>query len=83
MIIEISFLESESRDRNEKRKEYQAIPSLREYLVVAQDSAVIVRWIKQGDKWKQDGAVGIEASIELPSVSVTLSLADIHEGVDL
>jgi Uma2 family endonuclease len=83
VIIEITSPESESRDRNEKRKEYQPIPSLREYLAVAQDSAVIVRWIRQGDRWKQDGAVGIESSIELPSVNVTLSLAEIYEGVDL
>jgi len=75
--------DSETRDRNEKRKEYLDIPLLCEYLVVAQDSAVIVRWIKQGDQWKQDGAVGIETSIELPSVNVTLSLAGIYEGVEL
>jgi Uma2 family endonuclease len=83
VIIEITSPDSESRDRNEKRKEYLAIPSLHEYLVVAQDSAVIVRWIRQGDRWKQDGAVGIEASIDLPSVNVTLSLAEIYEGVEL
>jgi Uma2 family endonuclease len=83
VIIEITSPDSESRDRNEKRKEYLTIPSLCEYLVVAQDSAVIVRWIRQGDRWKQDGAVGIEASIELPSVNVMLSLAEIYEGVEL
>lgn len=83
VIIEITSPESESRDRNEKRKEYLSIPSLREYLVVAQDSALIIRWIRQDERWKQDGTVGLEASIELPSVNVTLSLVEIYEGVDL
>lgn len=83
VIIEITSPESESRDRNEKRKEYLAITSLPEYLVVAQDSAFIIRWIRQGDRWNQDGAIGIDASIELPSVNVTLSLSEIYEGVEL
>src|SRR5215475_1915692 len=67
VIIEITSPDSESRDRYEKRREYLAIASLHEYLIVAQDSPYIIRWIRQGDQWHQDGVIGIESSIELTS----------------
>jgi Uma2 family endonuclease len=82
VIIEVLSSTTEQRDRNEKRKLYQAIPTLHEYLLVDQYAANIVRYVRQGNIWQQDGAVGREASIELSSIGVVLSLEDVYNGVE-
>lgn len=80
-IFEVLTLETEEYDKNDKRKIYQAISTLRDYLVVAQDSAHIIRYTKQGDIWHRNEAADLSASIELPSLNIVLPFADIYDGV--
>ena len=81
VIAEVISADSQEYDRNEKRKIYQAIPSLREYLLASQDSAHILRYLRQGDLWQRNEAADLSASIELPSIGVALSFADIYRNV--
>lgn len=81
LLAEVLSPSTERRDRNEKRKAYQSIQSLREYLLIDQTAANVVRYIKEGDFWRQDGASGIDQSIALPSIDVTLVLSEIYDKV--
>ena len=81
VIIEVLSPTSQEYDRTDKRQIYQALPSLREYLLISQDSAHIVDYLKQGDLWQRSEAADLSASIELPSIEVVLSFADIYRNV--
>ncbi len=81
VIFEVLSPESADYDRDERRKIYQAIPTLGEYLLVAQDSAHIVRYVKQGDFWQRDEVAGLDEQLELSTVKVTVSFADVYQGV--
>ncbi|HKX30985.1 MAG TPA: Uma2 family endonuclease [Blastocatellia bacterium] len=81
LIAEVLSPTTERRDRNEKRKAYQSLPSLREYLLIDQTAANLVRYLKTGDLWQQDGASGIDGSLVLPSIQATLLLSELYNGV--
>lgn len=62
---------------------YQLVPSLREYLLVSQDQPLIIRYVRQDDDgWLFSRIEGLEATLELKSVPVTIPLADIYDRVD-
>ncbi|MGH9897416.1 MAG: Uma2 family endonuclease [Pyrinomonadaceae bacterium] len=81
VLVEVLSPDSEDEDRNAKRKAYQAIPTLREYLLVAQDSAHGIHYSKQGDLWQRREAADLSASVELSSIGVRLRFEEIYSGV--
>jgi Uma2 family endonuclease len=80
VIIEVLSPSSERRDLMTKFRDYRAIPSLVEYIVIAQDERMVYQYVK-----REDGIWMIqEASDELRLVSVpcVLTLDDIYERVE-
>ena len=51
MIVEVLSASTESYDRGEKFMHYRRLESLREYVLVAQDKAIVERYTRQGDEW--------------------------------
>ena len=49
LVVEVLSTKTEKRDRNEKRLAYQAIPSVMEYLLVAQDSPHITHYVRDSE----------------------------------
>jgi Uma2 family endonuclease len=83
-IIEILSPSSERYDRGAKFRNYQKIPSLIEYVMVAQDEAVCERYLRQSDgSWALTSFVGLEAALEFTSVPVRIPLVDVYAGVTL
>ncbi len=81
-IIEILSPSTKDYDRGAKFRNYQQIPSLVEYVLVAQDEAVIERLIRQADgSWGIVSFVGLDAELEFTSVPVRIPLAEIYSGV--
>ena len=80
VIVEVLSPSTERRDRNEKRAAYQAIPSLKEYLMIAQDAPHATR-SRQGDKWVRSDYGDLKASIVLGSIQCTLTLSAIYSAV--
>ena len=81
-ILEISSPSTKDYDRGAKFRNYQQIPSLVEYVLVAQDEAVIERFIRQGDgSWGLVSFVGLDAELALTSVPVRIPLSEIYSGV--
>ncbi|HMV47692.1 MAG TPA: Uma2 family endonuclease [Blastocatellia bacterium] len=83
VIIEVVSPETETTDRNEKLDEYRSIPTLREYLIVAQRSANVTQWTRRDDLWRESVAAGLAASITLDlSPKITLALRDIYREIE-
>ena len=80
LIVEVLSPTTEDRDRNEKRIAYQAIPSLREYLLVSQDIPHITHYTSQGDAWQRTDYSTTER-IECPSIGIALTLDEVYQGV--
>jgi Uma2 family endonuclease len=81
LIVEVLSPSTELYDRGRKFQYYRHIESLREYVLIAQDAPRIERFVRQGDVWQFSDAVGLDASLELPSIGCTLALADVYEQV--
>lgn len=84
LLIEVLSPSTENYDRSKKFEHYRAIPSLREYVVVAQDRAFVERLLRRDDGvWEFTEFRGLDASITLASIGVTLPFAEIYEKVEL
>ena len=85
VIIEILSPSTAMHDRTDKFARCRRIPTLREYLLVAQDAPQIEHFIRQqdDDQWLWSIAETREATITLPSVGCTIALADIYADLTL
>jgi Uma2 family endonuclease len=82
LLVEVMSRTSEKYDKGEKLELYQQIPSLKEYLIVAQDKPEVILHTKQKDgSWKEQVVTGLTSTITLSSIGCTLLLSDIYENV--
>lgn len=82
LVIEVLSPSTESYDRGKKFQHYRQLESLREYVLISQDSPRIERFLRQDDgTWLLTDAAGLDASLELASVACTLALAEVYEKV--
>lgn len=85
VIVEVSSdrLESCRYDRTTKFRHYQQLPSVQEYLLIAQDEPLCERFVRQADgSWALVSFVGLDAVLALNSVPVQVPLADIYAGIE-
>jgi Uma2 family endonuclease len=81
-IIEVLSPSTEKYDRGSKFRNYQQIPSLIEYVLVAQDEAVCERYVRQENgSWAVISFVGLSANLEFTSVPASIPLVDVYGGV--
>ncbi len=84
LIVEVLSPSTEAYDRGGKFEHYQAIPSLAEYILVAQDKPRVEQFLRQdGNRWLLTAFSGLDARIVLPSIRCELALGDIYERIDL
>jgi Uma2 family endonuclease len=83
LIVEVLSRSTEAYDRGMKFDQYRRLDSLREYVLVSHDAPRIERFLRNNDgTWNLSIANGLEQSIMLESIGVTLSLADVYLKVD-
>jgi Uma2 family endonuclease len=83
VLIEVLSPSSNSRDRIVKLDEYTKIPSLQAYLMIDQDKPEVHMYSRgMGSDWIRTVVEGLNASIALPSLALTLTLADMYERVE-
>lgn len=78
LLVEVLSLSTRGYDQGEKWDHYQTIPTLTDYLLVAQDAARVMLYTRDGDGWHFRETSGLVKSVTLPSVDVALALADIY-----
>jgi Uma2 family endonuclease len=82
VLIEVLSESTEGYDRGRKFEHYRRIASLQEYVLVSQKQPRVEGYRRQGEReWLLTEAVGLEESVELPSVRCVLSLAEVYERV--
>jgi len=80
-IVEVLSPSTEKYDRNQKKEAYQTIPSLQEYLLIAQDEHKIEQYIRDG---KTNWTVKIYDSIEqtcILTVGVKIKLSKLYQDI--
>ena len=83
VIIEVLSDSTENYDRGEKFAHYRALPSLSDYLLVAQDQPRIEHYQRQPDgRWLYSATDGLDAQVEIATIGCVLPLAEVYERVD-
>ena len=81
VIVEVLSPSTEANDRGEKFMRYRQIPSLTDYVLIAQNTRHVEHFVKQPDgSWRMTEADG-EETILLSSICCALSLADAYNKV--
>jgi Uma2 family endonuclease len=84
LLGEVLSPSTEAYDRGKKFEFYRSIPSLRKYLLVSQDEALVEQLTLQPDgRWVFTAASGLESTATLTTIGCALSLAEIYDKVDL
>ena len=84
VLIEVLSKSTAPYDRGDKFEMYKTIPTLREYLLVAQDEISIEATFRRGGgKWRAVPTLrSIEDELSLESISVRVPVAEIYRDVD-
>ena len=84
VVIEVLSPSTEAFDRGEKFATYRRIPTLREYLLVAQDRMQVEQYVRQpGGEWQRTEYTDLAQKVHLPSVGIDVPVELIYEGVNL
>jgi Uma2 family endonuclease len=82
LLVEVLSESTESYDRGKKFGYYRTLPSLTEYLLVAQDEIRVEQYVRQPDeKWLLSDFHTLEDTIKLSAVPATLSLRELYDRV--
>jgi Uma2 family endonuclease len=82
VIIEVLSPATEKYDRGAKFRQYQQLPSLKEYVLVAQDEPVCERFVRQQDNsWLLTTATGLTSTLAFATVQANIPLDEIYSGV--
>jgi Uma2 family endonuclease len=82
VIIEVLSESTERHDRGKKFQYYRSIPSVEEYILVAQDTYHIDQYRRQSENlWVLRSIDGMESSLDIPTIGCRVSLAEIYEKV--
>ncbi len=82
LIVEVTSPSTEQIDRTEKLSAYKQIKSLKEYVIVSQDTVRIDVYRRmRGDRWQWESLTEMSEELKLESVGLTLSVAQIYRRV--
>jgi len=83
LVVEVTSKDSGNYDRGDKMRYYLSIATVREYLIIDQDTASVTLYRR--DKSSNLGrfyyADGLEDEIHLDSLGISLSLKELYENV--
>jgi Uma2 family endonuclease len=79
LVCEVLSPSSFFRDTVEKQRDYTGIPCVQHYLVLSQEQPRAWLWSRNDDGWIGPHLIeGLDKSIELPALSVSIPLASIY-----
>jgi Uma2 family endonuclease len=82
VIAEVLSPSTEAYDRGEKFAHYRKLPSLQEYILVAQDKVRVERYVRHGEDWLLTEISDLNAALQLTSIGCAIPLTDIYSNVD-
>ncbi len=83
LLVEVLSPSTAKKDHHDKLHEYTQIPTLHDYLLVAQESPGIELYSRQQETglWTYQHTTGLESDIHLPSLDCTLALSKVYRRV--
>jgi Uma2 family endonuclease len=82
LIVEVLSPSTEGYDRGAKFAAYRTLPSMVEYLLLAQDRVHAEHFVRQGnDGWLLTETDRLEDVLDLPSIGCALALRDAYDRV--
>ncbi len=82
LIVEVLSKRTRAYDLNEKFLAYQAVESLKEYVLIDQNRPHVIRHVRQADgQWLRGDFIGMENSVRLESLDVDLSFTEIYRMI--
>lgn len=83
VVVEVLSGSTTMKDRTEKLWAYQSLDSVQEYVLVSQDKPVVEKYARRAnEEWSYSATIGLESSIKLDSIGITLTLKEIYENVE-
>jgi Uma2 family endonuclease len=82
LIVELLSPTTALHDREDKFTAYKALPSFKEYLLIAQDELHVTHYTRQQDElWLLEEVTDPNTRVSLSSIGVSLSPSEVYEGV--
>ena len=81
LLVEVLSESTEAYDRGKKAGFYRTIPSLQEYLLIAQDSPHVEHYRRHNQGWLLTEYAALDEVVRLEAIGCTLSLAAIYQRV--
>jgi Uma2 family endonuclease len=82
VVIEVLSKTTEAYDRGRKFEFYRDVESMQEYVLISQREPVIETFLRKGHgDWAIATARGLEASVKLQSLEITIPLLDVYDGI--
>ncbi|MHB0938752.1 MAG: Uma2 family endonuclease [Armatimonadota bacterium] len=82
VLIEVLSPSTEDYDRGKKFQHYRTVETLREYIVISQDSPRVEQYIRQDEnRWLLQEFKQIDNIVTLTSIDCSLSLTAVYENV--
>ena len=83
VVVEVLSKSTEAYDRGTKFKNYRALPSLTEYVLIAQDTHHIEHYLRQADnQWLLSEVDDPQGVVELPTIQCSLLLSEVYDKVE-
>lgn len=85
VIVEVLSESTSGYDRGDKFYFYRQIPSLKEYVLIAQDRPVVEVYFKQegSDLWRISRYEGTETTIQLRSLGIQIRMEELYFDLEL
>lgn len=83
LIVEVLSPSTEAYDRGAKFAHYRRVPSMQEYVLVAQDRVLVEHYRRQGEQWLLTEFRGRDAVAPLPTLGIDLALRRVYDKVRL
>jgi Uma2 family endonuclease len=81
VVVEVMSRSTRRIDEGEKREGYLSLPSLAAYVMVDSERVGVAVWRRQGNDFKSEAFLDLNASVPLPEINVELPMAEIYSNV--
>jgi len=83
LIVEVLSSSTEGYDKGAKFDNYRSLESLREYVLVSQEKALVEQYVKREDgNWIYQATIGFESEVTFSSIQTPLKLSEIYDLVE-
>ena len=81
VVFEVVSEDTARIDRIEKLREYQAVPSIRRYVILEQKSVAATVFERHGKNWTAY-AITEEDTLRMPEIEIEIPLIELYESLD-